>query len=107
MGGAGRQAHKPRKQIPQNGTDQAGKNKLRRYCHGVLVDEAARDGLCHLDRQKCADQVERAGGENGSPRLQRAGGDRRCHGVGRIVKAVRKVEDERDDDDEPDDYESS
>ena len=58
-----------------------------------------------LGGQEGAHQVERARREDGDLRLERARGDRGCHGVGGIVEAVREVEHERGDDDQSHDDE--
>ena len=59
--------------------------------------------LRHLGRQERAHEVQDRGDADGDLRAERAGGDRRGHGVRRVVEAVREVEEERQRDDQHDD----
>ena len=97
---AGRQADKPGKKIPDNGTYKAGEYEFWTYEHLLFVDDASRDGLCDLGRKKRANQIERTGGDNRRLRLQRTRGNGGCHGVRRVMKSVRKIENQRRRDDQ-------
>ena len=100
MRGARRQADEPGDEVPYDCADQSGKNEGRADGDLLLVDDAARDGLRHLSRQKCADKIERSRCDDGGLRLERARGDGGSHGIGGVVKSVREVEYESRDDDE-------
>ena len=69
----------------------------------LLIDDAARDGVRDFGRQEGANQVQRARRNDRGLGLQGPRGDRRGHGVGRVMEAVREVERQRRDDDEAND----
>ena len=100
MRGARRQADKPGDEVPDDRADQSGENESRTDGDLLLINDAARDGLRHLSRQKCADQIERSRCDDGGFRLERARGDGGSHGIGGVVKSVREVKYESRDDDE-------
>lgn len=106
MRGRGRQSEPPRRHVPDDRADEAGEDELGSDLDAAvaaLLDDAAGDRLRHLGGEERADEVEHGGQGDGGLRLDRAGGDRCRHGVGRIVEAVGEVEEECQCDDEHDD----
>ena len=89
----------PGYEVPNDCADQSGKNEGRADGDLLLVDDAARDGLRHLGRQKSTDKIERSAAMTavfGLKALLAIG----RHGIGGVVKSVREVERESRDDDE-------
>ena len=86
------------------GAYKTGEYEFWAYKYLLLVNDASRDGLCNLGRKKRANQIERASGDDRRLRLQRARGNRGCHGVRRVMKSVREIENQRRCDDQNHDY---
>ena len=102
---AGRQAEQPGEQVPEDAADQAGEDDEQHRLAAVRqqlglgcavlvlqVDHRVGDGEGDLHGEEGADEVEDRGESHGDLGLEGPGRDRRSHGVGGVVKAVREVE---------------
>jgi hypothetical protein len=99
---ARRQPEVPRREVPDDRSDQPGEDDRR--SDEVGVDDPLRDGRRDGERDERADEVQDRRERDGDPRRQRARRDRRRHDVRGVVEAVREVEGERGghDDDQDD-----
>ena len=99
------QAEQPGEHVPGDRADQAREDQRQERVRIdlILADHAVRDGLGDLGRQERADEVQDGGQQHGDLGLERPGRDGRGHRVGRVVEAVREVEEQRQHDDQHDD----
>ena len=95
--GRGRQAQQPGHHVPDDRAQQSGQNDV--LGDDVQLDHAAANRLGNGgSQQERGQEVECSRPDYGQLRREHAGGDDRRDAVGRIVKAVQKVKDERGDD---------
>ncbi len=88
--GAGRQAHQPGQEVPEDRADQRGEDDLG--TDAGLVDEALGDRVRDLHREECADKVQHGGHGHRDLGLERTGRNGRCHRVRGVVETVREIE---------------
>ena len=98
MTGARRDAVAPGNQIPGNGRQQRGNDQELggiRGGHDPFANRGGDGGACQRSRN-----VENTGHQHRGARCQHPCCDRGRDGVGRIVEAIDKIEDEADGDDQ-------
>src|SRR5439155_6705846 len=106
MGRAGGQAENPGNDIPDDGADESAGDDVdvdEFVVHHVIGNGAGDFGA----ENKCGDEVEDGGPENGLSGREHAGGDDGGNGVGGIVEAVEKVKDEGDEDEGDDEVDEA
>ena len=96
VGRAGGQTEQPGQHIPDDGAHEAGKDDLGSNGEPIVpfVDQAAGNRGGDLGGKEGTHQVQDRGQGHCRLGLNGAGGDRGCHGIGRIVKPVREIKEQ-------------
>jgi hypothetical protein len=104
VGGTGRQAEVPRDDVPCDGSDESAENHVDegRFARSDLDDAAHRVGHLGLMEEEHRREVEERRPQYRQTRRKNARRDDGGDGIGRVVKAVDGVEDQRDRDDADD-----
>jgi hypothetical protein len=98
VGRAGGQAEDEGDQIPKDGAEQAGEQNF--LVHHLDVDHAFADGLGDGGAEdEGGDEIPEGGPSDGAERREHARGDHRGDGIGGVVPAIRKLEDQSQADD--------